>query len=232
MITAAGLCPFPPILVRQLTGAEPVAPELREACSLLVARLIEKTPDVLVVVGPGPRTEIWPPDARLDPALFAPMGSASKSVLPASLGIGSYLLDQSPYEGRRVLQAVDVHASAGTCAALAHELASSSDRVALLAMGDGSARRTLKAPGYLDPRAIPFDDQVVRALEAADFQALAQVDGDLARDLMASGWLAWQVLAGALRSMPATVEVLYKDDPFGVLYFVAAYTPRADHYRD
>ena len=35
-------------------------------------------------------------------------------------------------------------------------------------MGDGSACRTLKAPGYLDERAAAFDAEVARALGAAD----------------------------------------------------------------
>ncbi|MDX6338070.1 MAG: hypothetical protein QOG05_5410, partial [Streptosporangiaceae bacterium] len=33
MITSAALCPGPPLLVRELTGADPVLPELRAACA-------------------------------------------------------------------------------------------------------------------------------------------------------------------------------------------------------
>ena len=33
MITGAALCPWPPLLVRELTGADPVLPELRAACA-------------------------------------------------------------------------------------------------------------------------------------------------------------------------------------------------------
>lgn len=225
MITAVGLCPWPPVLVRELTGTDPVLPELRHACAKLVDALISTAPEVIFVVGPGPGTRTWAADSHLDLSLFAPLRRTSASSLPTPLGIGSYLLDQAQYEGRRVLQAVSTLASVGTCAGLGHRLATASDRIALLAMGDGSARRSLKAPGYLDTRARPFDATVVEALESADFRALERVSADLARDLMASGRIAWQTIAGALRSVPATVEVLYKDDPFGVLYFAGLYRP-------
>jgi len=35
MITAAALCPGPPLLARELTGADSVVPDLREACRLV-----------------------------------------------------------------------------------------------------------------------------------------------------------------------------------------------------
>ncbi len=40
MITSAALCPWPPLLVRELTGADPVLPELRAACAEAVAELL------------------------------------------------------------------------------------------------------------------------------------------------------------------------------------------------
>jgi hypothetical protein len=68
------------------------------------------------------------------------------------------------------------------------------------------------------------------------------LDEVLARDLMATGRPAWQVLAGAMPDgagadgdgadgdgadgdgAPVT-EVLYRDDPFGVAYLVACLRP-------
>ena len=58
---------------------------------------------------------------------------------------------------------------------------------ALLAMGDGSARRSTSAPGYLDERAVPFDAAVEQAVRDGDLAALAGVDPALARELMATG---------------------------------------------
>ncbi len=54
MITSAALCPGPPLLVRELTGADPVLPELREACAEAVATLLRDRPGAVAVVGPGP----------------------------------------------------------------------------------------------------------------------------------------------------------------------------------
>jgi hypothetical protein len=59
--------------------------------------------------------------------------------------------------------------------------------------------------------------------------ALAALDPALARELMATGRPAWQVLAGALgfapESGPPSAEILYADDPFGVAYIVAVFEP-------
>ena len=96
-----------------------------------------------------------------------------------------------------------------------------------LVMGDGSARRTVSAPGHLDERAVPFDDAVERAVRDGDLAALAALDPDLARELMVTGRAAWQVLAGAWGpEIPAT-EVLYADAPFGVAYLVARFEAAA-----
>ena len=53
MITSAALCPGPPLLVRELTGADPVLPELREACAEAVATLLRDRPGAVAVVGPA-----------------------------------------------------------------------------------------------------------------------------------------------------------------------------------
>jgi aromatic ring-opening dioxygenase LigB subunit len=99
--------------------------------------------------------------------------------------------------------------------------------MAMLVMGDGSARRSLKAPGHLDPRAEPFDAQVEQAVRDGRLGALLKLDEALARDLMATGRPAWQVLAGAIPNDALVTEVLYRDDPFGVAYLVASLHPRA-----
>lgn len=181
-----------------------------------------------------------------------PAAVAGAGALPLSLGLGAMLLDQGGYRGPRRLCAMGPDAPADACAALGAELATGAARTALLVMGDGSARRSLKAPGHLDPRAEPFDAEVERAVRTGRLGALLELNETLARDLMATGRPAWQVLAGALpngRWMdgagadgadgvddagadraavdggPVT-EVLYCDDPFGVAYLVAWLRPR------
>jgi hypothetical protein len=48
------------------------------------------------------------------------------------------------------------------------------------------------------------------------------IDPVLARELMASGRAAWQVMAGAMTATsPVASDILYCDDPFGVAYVVA-----------
>jgi hypothetical protein len=96
--------------------------------------------------------------------------------------------------------------------------------VALLVMGDASACRSLKAPGYLDERAAGFDAEVARALAAADVAALEALDPALARELMASGRAPWQVLAGAAEDAGLSGALLYEDAPYGVGYLVAAWS--------
>jgi hypothetical protein len=96
--------------------------------------------------------------------------------------------------------------------------------VALLVMGDASACRTLKAPGYLDERAVPFDREAARALGAADIAALKALDAGLARELKAAGRAPWQVLAGAAETAGLSGTLLYEDAPYGVGYVVAAWS--------
>src|SRR5271166_1415800 len=218
----AALCPSPPLLARDLTGRDPLVSGLREACAEAAARLIDADPEVMVVVGPAAETAGWDPASRLDLSAFAPaLGVGGTPGLPLALGLGALLLDRAGYSGPRVLQAVGEHEPAIRCTELGEKLSTSAARAALLVMGDGSARRSLTAPGHLDERAAPFDAQVERALREGDLVALAAVDTALARELMATGRPAWQVLAGAMGAGKPLTEVLYADAPFGVAYFVA-----------
>jgi hypothetical protein len=205
-----------------------VLPDLRDACARAVAELVRADPEVIVVAGPAAETAEWDPESRPDLSAYAPaLGPGGRPGLPLSLGLGALLLDQTGYTGRRVLQAIAGHESAPACIALgARWAATGPGATAMLAMGDGSARRSTAAPGYLDERAVPFDALVEDAVRAGDLAALAGVDPALARDLMATGRPAWQVLAGALGPArhPVT-DVLYADAPFGVAYLVAVLTP-------
>jgi hypothetical protein len=231
VIAAAALCPCPPLLSGELTGQEEALPELHAACAIAVARLLAAGPDVIAVVGPDERTGPWPPDGRLDvaaygPAAARPAGAARRPALPLSLGIGALLLDEAGYAGPRALRAVAQSESAAGCLALGREVAASAPRVGLLAMGDGSARRSLSAPGYLDERAAPFDAVVERAVRDGDLAALVSLDPDLAAALLAAGRPAWQVLAGAMGAGRPETKILYADAPLGVAYLVATLAPR------
>jgi hypothetical protein len=245
VLIAAALCPAPPLLAREVTGTDPVLPELRQACSEAVAALLAARPGLVAVVGVADRTRIWDDRARLDLAAYAPgtglsagtadgggpatddgtmASGAGPRSLPLSVGLGARLLDQAGYRGRRMLQSVAEDEPAGQCAALGMRIAAATERVALLAMADGSARRNRKAPGYLDERSVPFDAEVERAIRSGDYGALLALDAGVARELMATGRASLQVLAGALDGVPQSTEMRYCDDPFGVAYLVASLT--------
>ncbi|HUB41898.1 MAG TPA: hypothetical protein VMA72_23885 [Streptosporangiaceae bacterium] len=238
MLIAAALCPAPPLLARELTGADPVVPELRRACLDAATDLLQSSPDMIAVVGTGEHTRAFGTRGQLDLAAYAPAlaldrldtggldGNAGPVPLP--LGLGCRLLDEAGYAGQLALHTVSDGASAADCAALGARLAGTAARVALLVMADGSARRGLKAPGYLDERSFPFDAQVTDAIGAGDMAALLTLDADLARDLMATGRPAWQVLAGAVGEQRPASVIRYCDDPFGVAYLVATLSPQHD----
>jgi hypothetical protein len=225
MIIAAALCPSPPLLIPGLTGAVQVLPELRLACEQAVAELLAADPDVVALVGPGERTMVWDEAARLDVAAFAPamhVAVNTGSGLPMSLGVGGWLLDQAGYAGERLPQSVASNEPAERCAGIGADLRTGSARTALLVLADGSACRSLKAPGYFDERSSGFDAGVERAVRDGDLGALLAIEAGLASELMATGRPGWQVLAGALNGDRLTTEIRYCDDPFGVAYLVAS----------
>jgi hypothetical protein len=224
VIIAAALCPAPPLLIPGLTGAAEVAADLREACQTAVDELIASQPDVVVVVGVGEETRTWPVDEPFDVAAFAPGldGKAKRGELPASLQVGASLLARRGHRGERLLQSVADAEPVERCSAIGAGLAGPAERTALLVLGDGSACRDPKAPGYFDHRSAAFDAVVEQAVRAGDLGALLRIDPDLARELMATGRPAWQVLAGAMNDGRLAAEIRYCDDPFGVAYLVAS----------
>jgi len=241
VIVRAVLCPSPPLLAPGVTGQADVLPELRDACEAAVGWLLAAAPDELTVLGPAASTETWPAGTVPDLSMHAPSLSRlvrpagpttpapqlpPAPVLPLALAIGQQLLDAAGYRGPRVLQSVAESASPDACRDLGRDLAADAPLTALLVIGDGTARRSAAAPGYLDERAEPFDTVVEQALRDGDLAALAALDPGLARDLLAAGRPAWQALAGALAgpARPRT-RILYSDAPFGVSYLVATLDP-------
>lgn len=210
MIVAAALCPHPPLLLPGAAGAAEVLPDLVQACGRAVRWLVDQAPDEVVVAG-ADGDPLWP-------------DAAGRRALPLSLAVGVHLLTASGWDGPTRLRAVPPDGSAEECAALGAGLGGVAARVALLVTGDGSARRGPRAPGFVDGRAGPFDDAVLAAVRDGDAAALLALDVDLARELLVAGRPAWQALAGAV-PQPRSTDVLYADDPFGVRYVVAMWTP-------
>jgi hypothetical protein len=91
-------------------------------------------------------------------------------------------------------------------------------------MGDGTACRSVKAPGYLDDRAEGVDASIAQALGNGDRDGFfAALDADLARELKISGRSPWQILTAAADE-DRIASVLYEDAPYGVGYFVAGWS--------
>jgi hypothetical protein len=99
--------------------------------------------------------------------------------------------------------------------------------VALLVMGDASARKAAGVHGAADPGAERYDAGVAGALGAADAGALARLDPGLDGELMVAGRAAWQVLAGAAASPePGCAlrgQLRYSAAPMDVSYLVASW---------
>ncbi|WP_067178569.1 hypothetical protein [Microtetraspora niveoalba] len=260
MLVAAAVCPHPPLIVPELAGA--AASELdplRTACVDAVRSLVRSEPDLIVVLGGAERSASFPGDAA---GTLRPWGADVRvgrgaPVLPLSLTVGRWLLDHAeppePVPAVR-FEAVAFDASPGECAAIGGRISRAGGRVAVLAMGDGSARLTEKSPGYLRPAAAPYDEMVAEALGNVRTDRLAALDPDEAADLWVAGRAAFQVLAAAAQGAGAPQErlgspsapppggvrgddagarpggglrgeLLYKDAPYGVGYFVARWSP-------
>jgi hypothetical protein len=241
MLVAAAVCPCPPLLVPEVaSGAAPELDPVRATCTDALGVLAAARPDLLMVVGPAEGTgpeeiERYPQGTRgsfrgfgvdVDVRLGADRGGeATGPELPYGLAVGAWLLartggSDAPVEGLGVGEFL----AAERCAALGQDIAGRAGRVAMLVLGDASACRTLKAPGYLDERAAPFDVEAARALGAADLAALRALDPELAHELKVSGRTPWQVLAGAAEGTGLRGALLYADAPYGVGYMVAAWS--------
>ncbi|MFJ8002154.1 hypothetical protein ACIQ7D_34455 [Streptomyces sp. NPDC096310] len=182
---------------------------------------------VLGAAGPGgPETDCaGTEDGRTDDPGTGSAVRRHRPVLPASLAVAAWLLEQVRWSAAPVSAlAVDPALATDRCVLAGQEIAARADRVALMVMGDASACRTLKAPGYLDERAAHFDASVAAALAAADVAALTALGVEPAAGLKAAGRAPWQVLAGAAGGAGLAGALLYEDAPYGVGYLVAAWS--------
>ncbi|MEV6759766.1 class III extradiol dioxygenase subunit B-like domain-containing protein [Streptomyces sp. NPDC051105] len=235
MLVAAAVCPCPPLLVPEVAaGAAPELDGTRAACADALGVLAAARPDLLVVVGPAKETGrgVFSQGSRgsfrgfgVDVDVQLGSGEAGERELPPSLAVGAWLLERTgwadaPIEGLGVGEPLE----AERCVRTGREIADRAARVAMLVMGDASACRTLKAPGYLDERAAPFDAEAARALGTADLAAIKALDADLAYQLKVSGRAPWQVLAGAAEDAGLAGALLHDDVPYGVCYLVAAWS--------
>ena len=224
---SVAFCPAPPLLLPAVEGRPaPETTDLRRACAGAVARMLDERPRTVVVVGEGlaPGRRLGPGDAGdlrglgLDLEIpFAGPGGPGRTPVPLAHGIGAWLLDEAGFAGKRV--------GVGP-ADLAPLVRDADGPLGILAMGDGSARRTVKAPGYLDEDAERFDAAVARALAGGDAAALAALDPDRGARLLAAGVPTWRAVGEALDGRDVTAALHHDAAPFGVGYLVADWVAR------
>lgn len=200
-VVSAAVCPMTPLLFRHLSGlADPLA-GLREAAVSAVRDAVAGADEVLVLVPVAGREA--PGDWR-DPSRSGPVHGEP---LPLATQVARHLLDLSGCP------------LPTTYAELPGEVPEPAGRIALLVMGDGAAARSQAAPGHIDDRSFGYDDHVATLLASGDGAGLTGLDETLGAELMATGRLTWPVLG---RLVPqADAELRYRDDPFGLTYFVA-----------
>ncbi|MGY1795953.1 hypothetical protein ACI796_18450 [Geodermatophilus sp. SYSU D00525] len=217
-------CPCPPLLLPEVAGrAAADTAALLSACTDAVAALAAAAPGPVVVVGADAEGRHGAGDAGdlrgfgvdVEVPLDGEVRPAGRP-LPLSLTVGAWLLRRAGHPGPRV------GVGPGDLAAAVGELPGAG----LLVMGDGSARRSEKAPGHLDPAAAPFDAAVAAALAAGDAAALAALDPAEGERLLAAGVPAWRAVGALLAGRDVTAELRFDGAPFGVGYLVASWTVR------
>ncbi len=207
--------------------------EIRTACREAVERIGALDDRQLVLLGsskPASASAWHDPLApgRLDAYGVAVGGSrrAGEVDLPLSLSVGAWLVTDVLGPGRIGLGCSVGRDFASSQAAVELLALARSHSVGLIVMGDASARRSERAPGYLDSRSQAFDLGVLAALQSGDGAALSALDPRLGEELLAAGVPAWRAAGALLEGSRYDSQVAYAGDPFGVGYFVAHWTCR------
>ncbi len=209
---------------------------LRAACGAAVAGLAAARPDLIAVVGGADQTAGYEASAAGTLRSFGiPFTTGTgQPMLPLSLTVGSWLIRRFLVAGWQAagagsetclvrLQAVRQSLPPAECLRLGADLAGLAPRVALLVLGDGSARKAIGVHGAADPAADEYDAALTAALAAADAGGLARLDAALDGELMVAGRAAWQVLAGAGAGARLRGQVRFAAAPLDVTYLVASW---------
>jgi len=227
MFLAAAFCPSPPLLHPRVLGASgaDMGSQLHSACADALDRMLGIDPDAVLVLGAGPADLAC---ARGDVGDLIGYGvpvqigfdgppASNDSRVPLAHTLGAWLLDDAGFAGQRLGLA------AGTESRQMRAARTDGRRWAMLVMGDDSARRSERSPGWYDPDAVAFDDAVTAALHSGDAKALLDLDARVGARVLAAGTASWQTVGGILAGLPMVSRVHYADAPFGVFYVVASW---------
>ncbi|MEO7268772.1 MAG: hypothetical protein ABIW49_06155 [Knoellia sp.] len=206
MITDIVIVPGAPLLLPEYQGRVAAAPGLLESCVGVLREAVASAHHVVVV--------------------HATDREARSSKPAVGLRVADHLLAATHENFDVEHVAAPWDATVEECVALGQTMESPAETT-LLVVADGSARRTEKAPGHLDPRSEAVDDVIVHAIrESAEggLTRLLDLDPELCDELLVAGRAALQVLAAAAGATRYRVEQCDVSDPFGVLYVVAHLT--------
>jgi hypothetical protein len=243
MLVAAALVPHPPLLIPSVAaGAADELNKLRDACRTAVDVLQQSRPDLLVVVGggdsdavgiahPGARGSMRPFGVDVDvvlPGIPTGLEPASEDIgaLPLSLTIAAWLLEQCEWSPPLLARAISFATSSQQAANLGSTMSGYAPRVALLALGDGSAALSRKAPAYLVPGAGEWQQLVTAAFAEGDCETLLALSETDAQHFVASGRPVWQLMAGGFGDSPPKSTVHADIAPYGVAYLVVTWLRR------
>ena len=221
----AAVLPHPPLLVPELAGvAAAELDTLRDACHKALSTVLGAA-DITVVVGDGP---VWGVPEPAAAGSFQPYGADVEVTLPAlvaldlpglppparlrhlplSLTVAAHLLAAlDPPPARLAAVTVPGSLGPGAAAAIGRTLTTAAQKLGatgLVAMADLSACRTERAPGAFREEAAGFDALIAEAFRSGDPARLLDLDPAQAADLLVTGRVPLQTLAGAFAEGPGS----------------------------
>ncbi|WP_280417029.1 hypothetical protein [Nocardia carnea] len=253
MFCLAALIPSPPVLVPELCGGaapagtaapvtpgEPAVAALRAAV-LAIGRELAGVASQWTVLGAGAADQVYDSGAvgtfrGFGPEVTVSLGgppevSGPDPDLPLAVLIAGWLRGAVAPDALVRAQLLAAGSSPARCAEAGAKLRAELDSVdeprGVLVVADGAATLSTTAPGYFDPRAEAVQTGVEQALAAGDRAALLALDPALCAELMLSGRVAYQALAGLFAgdAEPPVAAERYRGAPYGVGYYAGLWRP-------
>jgi len=232
VITGVAFIPSTPLLIDQISvDSDEALEHLRYSSMTAVQAVIETDPQVVLIICVGDATGAFrsPVSASfagfgVDIEVSIPIATVGDQV-PWTAGIAIHLLNQNGYD-REVAVVTIATSEIELASTLLAVPIKSPGRCALIVVADGSAGRSLKAPGYLIDGADEFDTGVVQAIATADAHALGELDLLEGDRVQAAGVAVWKAVGAAVQG-DFTAHLLFDQAPLGVGYFVATWLPLA-----
>lgn len=225
MITGVAFIPAAPLLCPDVDIESLLADE-RAASIELVAEL-QQDADLIVIIGTGASTTWFEQGGIGSTRGFGgvshyAVGSGVEE-LPQAITIGASVVVAAGWNGEVKALAIDALTTVEQRKVIAQELLAKSEnqRTLIVAVGDGSATRTEKAPGYIQPDALAFDEAITAAIGNADRDSILRIEQSTADRLWCKGLPVWQVVSNAFA--PTQSALILESAPFGVNYLVASW---------